>query len=61
MSDTDTFILNMNDEHEFMTCSDNLLEQGYIMSSSSCGVLGEAYDYQPYFIAIFVKQNGEIK
>jgi len=52
--ENDTFILNTNDTHEFMTNSDDLLKQGYTLSSSNCGVNND----ENYYIGIFVLQSG---
>ena len=49
-------VVNSTDEDEFSILSSQLVDQGYIMSSSSIGYIPDPYDCNS-FMGIFVKDK----
>jgi len=59
-TDKPVWVLNSNDPARFAEECCKLIEDGYTLSSSSCGfVNSEAYDFCDSYQAIFVKHDRE--
>lgn len=55
-------VIETNDKDKFEMHSDNLISQGFILSSSHCGFVNDSkYDYCSSYQAIFTRREEDIK